>query len=534
MKQYFWKRLFLVIPMFALVLVACASPAPAAEPSAVVAATEPPAATETPTKLIVSLDASPPHLDVMSNTTAEVVIPSNHIFETLFGWDAGYKPSPMLVDTYQSDAEGKTWSFTLRKGVKFHNGKEMKVEDVKACFERWLTTSNIAKGWTDVTFEAVDDYSFKLASASTRATLLSDLANTSQALAIMPKEIVTGVKANELTQYIGTGPFMFDSLVPDQYVRLKAFTEYSSRDEPQSGFVGGKKALVDELEFRIIKDVPTRTAALRAGEIHVIPYGVPGADRTVLQADTNVTVALIKGNQKWGPIFNHKSKLGGNQKLRQAIAAAIDAEEIALAITGDESLYEVTPSLSAAGTFYYSEVSAAKFNQADAEVAKQLLKESGYSGEEMVIISTKANIFQDKMAVVMQAQLEYIGMEMRIDWYDGATIREVRTQPDKWDIIPGGWGTTNDPGIYAQAFACASKSWSGSCDPSLDAIFDKAKSTIDLNERKKVYEELQTKMIEETVNQILLGDFHALRAYRSNVKGVQEFKDFTAWNVSVE
>jgi len=482
--------------------------------------------------LVVALDATPANLDQMSNTTLEVTFPASHIFEQLFDFDVSGRPQPGLAESYEVDATGRTWTFQLRQGVLFHNGQEMTVDDVEASYDRWRVASQVARQWDDVIFERLGDYAFRLVSLSARGNMLFDLTQSSQALVIMPADIASAAAPNELTTYVGTGPFMFDSMVPDEYVRLARFPGYVARSEPMSGRSGAKNALVDMVEFRIIKDIPTRVAALRAGEIDVVAQGIPGSDRPVLDADADVTVQVVRGFQKWGPIFNGQRPLGGNQLLRQAVAAALDHEEIALAMVGDPDLFTIHPGLPVATSLFTSDIAAGSFDVRDQAKARELLAASGYAGEEVVIISTRSNVFQDRMATVMQAQLQDIGMNVRIDWYDGATIRQVRTQPDQWDIIPGGWGTTVDPAIYAQAFTCASGSWTGHCYPEIDEIYARAAAAFDSEVRRQIYEELHVAMIETYVPQILLADFHALRAYRSNVSGVQEYIDFYAWGVS--
>lgn len=483
--------------------------------------------------LVVALDATPANLDQMSNTTLEVIFPAGHVFEGLFAFDASFRPVPMLVESHEVDDEGRTWTFKLREGVLFHNGDEMTIDDVEASYNRWREASQIARQWNDVTFERIDDYTFRLSSETPRGNMLFDLAQTSQALVIMPAEVVEGVAPNELTEYIGTGPFMFDSMVPDQRVTLAAFDDYVSRDEPPSGRAGGKEALVDFLEFRIIKDVPTRIAALRAGEVDVVPNSIPGADRATLESDPNLEVQVVEGFQKWGPIFNASRTWGGDQLFRQAVTQALDFEELSLAMVGDPELFDVNPALVPLGTVFYTDAGVDQVLEQDQEEARRLLEEAGYDGEEIVIISTKANILQDKMATVMEAQLEAVGVNVRVDWYDGATIRQIRTQPDMWDIIPGGWGTTFDPAIYAQAFTCASGSWTNFCNEELDAIFERAAAAFAVDERKQIYEELQLALL-DLAPQMLLGDFHTLRAYRSNVTGVQPYLDFIGWNVDKE
>jgi peptide/nickel transport system substrate-binding protein len=486
-------------------------------------------------RLVVSLDATPPHLDVMSNTTIEVTDPGHHVFENLFNYDASFRPQPMLAESFEVDDAGSVWTITIREGVRFHDGSIMTMADVQASFDRWVQVSNLGRAYADAEFQVVDDTTFRLVLASPRADLLDSLSDTSQAWVIIPAEIAEAAGADPLSdpsQWVGTGPFRFERIVPDEAVVLHRFDDYAAREGEPSGHGGRKEALVEVLEFRIITDVPTRTAALRSGEIDVIPSGVSGSDKPTLENDPNIEVQIIPGFQKWGPMFNGVSPIFDDPTMRRAVAASLDMEELALAMVGDPDLFDINPSLGFRGSLFYNEAGSDSWNLADPDRARELLDEAGYAGEEIVIISTQANVFQDRMATVMQAQMEDAGMNVRIDWYDGATIRQVRTQPDDWDIIPGGWGTTFNPAIYGQAFTCPSGSWTGICHPELDELFTRASQIVDLEERATVFEELQRLINEVYVPQAFIGDFMALRAYRADLDGVRPFKDFRAWGVS--
>jgi peptide/nickel transport system substrate-binding protein len=486
-------------------------------------------------RLVVALDATPPHLDVMSNTTIEVTEPGHHIYENLFNYDASFRPQPMLAEGFEVDAEGSVWTFTIRQGVPFHDGSTMTMDDVQASFERWTQVSNLGRRLASAEFEVVDDRTFRLHLEEPRADLLDSLSDTSQAWVILPASVARAAGTDPLSdpsQWIGTGPYRFDRMVPDQFVLLRRFDDYAARDGEPSGHGGRKVAHFAELEFRIITDVPTRTAALRSGELDVIASGIAGADKPTLEADASIAVQVIPGFQKWGPMFNGRSPIFAEPAMRRAVAASLDMEELALAMVGDPDLFDINPSLGFRGSLFYSDEAAESWNLADPDLARQLAADAGYAGEEIVIISTRANVFQDRMATVMQAQMQDAGMNVRIDWYDGATIRQIRTQPDDWDIIPGGWGTTFNPSIFAQAFTCPSGSWTGICHPELDELFARASRTVDLEERAGVFRELQRVFTEVYVPQAFVGDFMALRAHRADLQGVRPFKDFRAWGVS--
>jgi peptide/nickel transport system substrate-binding protein len=458
-------------------------------------------------------------------------MPAHHIYETLFAWGADFAPKPMLAESYAISPDRKTWTIRLRRGVKFHNGKEMTADDVVASIDRWRKVSSIGRGWTDVKHEKADPYTIRLSSDQPRGVILSDFASTSVSLVIMPKEVADGAPANELKQYVGTGPFQFDALVPDQVVRLKAFRNYVSRSDPPDGMRGAKRAMVETLEFRIIKEPATRVAALQSGEVHIVP-SVQASDRRTLRNDSNITLTLLNPYQWWGFGFNFTRALAGNLKIRQAIQAGIDHAELALASAGEQDLYRLDPALSVVGTFYYSDVGKELFNQKDRAKARRLLQEAGYNNEPIVIVSTKANIIQDRMATVLHKQLEEMGMRVQTDWYDGATLRQVRTQRDRWDIIPVGWGTVFDPNVYSQNWHSRSGSWGWYNNREMDLAMDSAARSVDLNVRKRHYANMQRIFVND-IPMLKVFDLFSLRAARRSVQNVSPFKDLVVWNATV-
>ncbi len=483
-------------------------------------------------KLTVALDATPPHLDIMSVTFAEVSFPARHVFEQLFAYGRDFTPKPELAEGYTISPDGRVWTIRLRRGVKFHNGKEMTADDVMASIDRWRRVSSVGRSWTDVRHEKVDAYTIRLTASEPRGTIPNDLAGFTVALVILPKEVVESAPANELKQYIGTGPFMFDAMVPDQYVRLKAFPGYVSRDEPADGMRGGKRALVETLEFRIIKEPATRLAALQSGEVDIIP-SVLGSDRRTVSGDQNITLTLLKPFQWFGYSFNFSRPLGGNLKIRQAIQAGIDHDEIGLAVAGDRDLYRLDPALSAPESFFYSDVGKELFNQKDKAKARRLLAEAGYRGETIVIIATKAAVWSDRMATVLQKQLEEIGMKVQIDWYDGATLRQVRTVRDRWDITVAGWSTVTDPNVYKENWHSRSGSWGWYDIPELDIMMDAATRAVDLNARKRIYADMQRVFVDQ-IPMLKVFDLFGLRASRKSVKNLSPYKELVLWNASVE
>ncbi len=484
-------------------------------------------------RLVVALENTPPNLDSMSQSPIEVIMPATHIFEPLYTWSQDFKPAPDLAEGHTVSSDGRVWTIRLRRGVKFHNDKEMTADDVLASIERWRRVSPFGRdGWKDVTAERIDAYTIRLTGKEPHGTLLNDMSADSYALVIIPKEIIQGVPANELKQYIGTGPFMFDSLVPDQYIRLKRFPGYVSRNEPRDGLRGGKRATVDQLEFRIVKDPAARIAALRAGEIDILD-AVPGVQKSTLASDPNINLVMVKPFRMRSYLFNFTRPWGSNLLFRRAVQAGIDLQEIALAAVGDRDLFRIDPGIAAKETFYHSDVGKELFNQHDAAKAKRLLAEAGYKGEPIVIIATHDIVPIDRMAVVLKKQLDDLGVNTRLDFYDNATLRQVRTQKDKWDILPVGWSGVTDPNVYRESWYSTSGTYGWVNIPQLDPLMDAASRTIDLNFRKQIYAELQKAAL-AYIPEIKVFDEFSLRAVRKRVRNLSPYIRLVLWNATVD
>ena len=482
--------------------------------------------------LIAAISGSPPHLDVQANTTIEMVWPASHVYEQLFAWGADFAPEPMLAENYSVSADELTWTINLRKGVKFHNGSVMDADDVMASIERWREVSNTGKTWGETKVVKKDDHTIQIILEKPKGTMLNDLSQTSMALVIHPAEDIKGVPANELKSFVGTGPYQFEKLIPDQSVILKAFPEYVSRGGKPNGMAGGKEALIENLEFRVIKEPSTMLAALLAGEIHVIDT-LQSTDVESVRKNPNVNTDLIKPRYWWGYSFNFARDLGANLYFRQAVQAAINHDEIAMSVTGDESLYRLDCGISHLGTFWHSTLGCAGiWDVRDQEKAKRLLKKARYDGEELVVIGTKGNIFYDRMSTVLKAQLRAVGINVKIDWYDYATLRQVRNKKDTWDVLVGGWGTTFDPNVYKQAwYKGTGRGWADI--PELSIIMDQATEASDVNQRKYYYAELN-RIVAEKIPMIKVFDGFGVRAYRKEVSGYQEgYKMSNFWNVTI-
>src|SRR5699024_7019348 len=212
-------------------------------------------------ELRVAHNAQPPTLDPHMTTAGVTSDMSRIAFETLLTVDFDYQPMPMLAESVEESDENKVFTFHLREGVTFHNGKEMTSEDVVASMNRWLEYSGVAsEAFDDAQFEEIDEYTVVLELEESSSIALDVLASKEQFAAIMPKVIIDEADAEGVNELIGTCPFEFVEWAQDQYVHYTKFDDYQLLDSPADGLGGKKEALVKDIYFDIVPDASTRVA----------------------------------------------------------------------------------------------------------------------------------------------------------------------------------------------------------------------------------------------------------------------------------
>ena len=186
--------MFLLLGALALFVVGCTSSTPTEEKEdSSGAGTD---STFTGGDLHVALNTQPPTLDLHMGTATATRDAARPIFETLVTLNEHYEVQPMLAESYEQSDDGLEFTFYLRKGVKFHNGKEMKAEDVVASLARWIGKSGRAKNAIgEGKFEVLDEYTVQLTLPEPSVGALHVLAVPNQSGGIMPKEVVENAPA---------------------------------------------------------------------------------------------------------------------------------------------------------------------------------------------------------------------------------------------------------------------------------------------------------------------------------------------------
>lgn len=486
-------------------------------------------ATEYKDELNIAITAQPPTLDSALTVSAVALDIAGNIFEQLYTLNANYEPVPMLAESVEISEDGKEYTFKIREGVKFHNGKELTSEDVVASMNRWLVTSSRAKALLEnAKFEAIDTYNVKLTTEKATSDVLILISSQAQFPAIMPKEVVESAPAEGITEYIGTGPYQFKEWKQDQYIHLTKFADYQSVDSEPSGFAGKKEAPTENLYFHFVTDHATRIAGIQTGE-YDLADSIPIENYDQLAADSKVKLHSLPGGTLTA-FLNTNEGLLSNQTYRQAILAALDNEEILLASFAKPELFSLDPGyLNASQSQWLTDAGKEYYNQANPEKAKQLLKEAGYKGEEITLLTTKDYAEMYAATLVIQEQLRQIGLNVKVDTYDFPTFLETKGDPTKWDLFVASTGYQLTP---VQLLA-VTPDWTGLNDDKLKQGLSAIRSAATQEEAKAEWAKVQ-QYLYELGSSTVIGHYYGVVATSAELEGFEFFEAPVVWNAKIK
>jgi peptide/nickel transport system substrate-binding protein len=386
------------------------------------------------------LDAKVAGLDQHTSTAGSTRDVSINIYESLITRDADFKPMLALAQSVDVSPDQRVFTFKLRQGVKFHNGKTMTSDDVLASFERYKRVGasryilDLADHW-----DAPDANTFAITLKQPQPIYLEMLSYFTVPMVIIPRE-----NANAAPQQlppVGTGPYQVAEYVPDSYVKLRRFDGYQpdTRYTDASGFGGYKVACLDTITERMFTETAARTAALETGEIQGMAT-VPTASQKRLAE--NKSIKLLRMDNYVVPITypNLSFPPTDNPKLRQAILASLNMDEIMDAASDGD--YKLNPSLQFPGTPYYTDAGKELYNQHDPARAKQLLAEAGYKGEHVVLMTTREIGYLYNCALVMSEQMKAAGINadlLVLDW--PTALQKSVSDSTGWNFFFTGWVT---------------------------------------------------------------------------------------------
>lgn len=476
----------------------------------------------------IAVTAQPPTLDSAMTVSQVALDIAGNVFETLYTLNADYEPTPMLAESMEASEDGKTYTFKLREGVKFHNGKEMTSEDVVASMNRWLEASSRAKSLlAGAKFEAADPYTVVLNLQNPASDVLIIMASQANFPAIMPKEIIEAAPAEGVKEYIGTGPFKFQEWKQDQYIHLVKYEEYLPVDQEPSGFAGKKEVFIDNVYYHFVTDHSTRIAGIQTGE-YDIADSIPTESYEQLNSMDNVEVHTFVGGTLT-MFFNTNEGPLADVKMRQAMNTAFNMDEILMASFVNPDLYTLDPNYMNPNQVQWStDAGSEYYNQADIEKAKTLLEEAGYNGEEITLLTTQDYAEMYTATTVVQEQLRQLGVNVKIENYDFPTFLETKGDLTKWDIFI----TSNGYQLTPPQILAVNPDWAGLNDPKVTELLAAIRGAATPEDAKAKWEELQGYMY-ETLSSTAIGQYKSILATTDKLEGFEVFEAPIIWNTKV-
>jgi ABC-type transport system substrate-binding protein len=458
--------------------------------------------------LTVAIDANPSSLDIQdAQTFLTGLVLGIHVYDRLFEQSpTGLKPQ--LAERWETSADGRTWTFHLRRGVKFHDGTPFNATAVKDNFARVtnpeLKLRQASKFAGVTTVDVVDEHTVKLTTARPLGALPGNLSHQAGGSMQSPP----AAKAGKFP--VGTGPFKLVEYVPDERIVLAANKDH-----------WGGAPQIDRLVFRIVPEARTRLAMLQSGEAQVI-YNVAPNEVEGLRKDQGIHVSVppSAGWRIFG--FNTQKKPFSDVRVRQALNHAVDKTAIVKNIL--KGVGHVADSPFGPGMFSYAPVMSYAYDPAK---ARKLLADAGYpNGFKTTLMVNPAEIAGGaEVAAAIQAYLQQVGVQAEIVSLEQAAWLAELTKPaeqSRTEMFQFQYGGA-DPD--ALRLVLHSKEWpprrNGAFfkNETLDRLLDEGAATVDQAKRARIYQQAQ-KLVMEEAPWLFVADWAHADAWRANVQGI--------------
>jgi peptide/nickel transport system substrate-binding protein len=466
------------------------------------------------------------------------------IYDTLFSWDANMVARPQMVETWTRSDDGLLYSFTLRAGLKFHDLTPVTSRDVVATLRRLLVrdTQNQMLASLVEELQAKDERTFtlRLKAPFNYVEFLLCGSNGVMGGIMREKDALTD-PFTPIRSRIGSGPFRFveSEYQPGNKLVYEKFAEYVPRPEPASGFAGGKRALVDRVEWMIMPDAAVAYAALRRGEVDFLD--APPLDLLPTVAnDRNIaigevwpieTYAVLRFNSLWPPF--------DNVKARQAVAHAVSQKDYMSAAYGDPKYWRECYAFWICGSPNGTEAGSEAYRKPDLDEARALVKESGYDGRPVVLIGGSDVLPYQRMSLITADLLKQIGINVDVQLTDWGSVAARRAKKDP--PAQGGWNLFHTSANGAQLAnpltspstitTCDGKNFPGwPCDQVEEDMRMHYIRETDPTKQRALLEAMHRRLW-ESLPYVPLGQFRQPFLWRSNIKGVLKTNTVVYWNI---
>jgi peptide/nickel transport system substrate-binding protein len=483
-----------------------------------------------------------PHanLSVVDPVASTAYITRNHgmlVWDTLYALDDAYRPQPQMLAGDEVSDESRTWVFTLREGLRFHDGEPVRGADCVASLARWARRDAFGSRLAALTDEmaALDDRRFRIRLKRPFAHMREALGKPGSLCPfIMPARIAARDPFQPFggAEVIGSGPFRFraDEWVTGARVVYERFAGYTPREGSAVSFLAGpKRALVPRIEWTIIPDPATVAAALRAGEVEWWERATPDL-LPLLRREAALAVEVPDPLGFISTLrMNHLQPPFDNPALRRAILPAVNQADYMTAVMGtDRSLWRTEVGVFTPGTPLATDagMEALRF---DLDRARREVAASGYRGEPVVVLAATDVPAVAALSAVGIDMLRRAGLtvdEQAMDW--GSVVRRLGSREPVgrggWSAYFSNWAGLDhiDPAGHLVLRGQGTQGFIGWPDsPTLEALREDWFEAPDMAAQRAIAARMQAQAFTD-VPYVPLGQFFQPMAYRRTLSGAAQ------------
>jgi peptide/nickel transport system substrate-binding protein len=455
------------------------------------------------------------------------------IYDTLFAMNSKGEIKPQMVDKWRTSKDGKTWTFTLRPSLEFHDGKPVTSEDVIASLKRWSTRDALGVIWAKFIdrYEVVDSNTWRIFLNEPCGIMLDALGKPSSNVPfIMPARMANASGFEQIKDTVGSGPFIFkqDEFKPNERAIYVKNQRYVPRPEPKDGLAGGKRVLLDRVEWVMIRDPQTQFHALTMGEVDWVEQPNFEHASTYRTRPDVVFHELSSAGVQFMLRMNHLHPPFNDVRIRRAAMMALGQIEFLKTQIGVPGLYRFCKSIYPCDSPLASDETGDYTGTANPLKAAQMLKDAGYDDTPIVLLRPSDQAVVSKIPLVAKNQLEAAGFKVDMQQMDWATLLARRAKKELpsqggWNIFLTSFVSSDiaNPLTMPMLNAQGDKGWLGwQNEPRIEALKQKYARTNNLAQKQQIAKQLQHVAL-ETVSYVPLGMYSRTTAYRKGIKGVE-------------
>ncbi|MFW7269678.1 ABC transporter substrate-binding protein [Gluconacetobacter sp. Hr-1-5] len=448
-----------------------------------------------------------------------------HVVEGLVASREDGSVAPMLATGWTRAPDGRSYRFTLRQGVHFHNGAPLTPAEVVWSLRRYLAPESHWRCKSEFGPHGIARVLAVQATGTDAVTITLDRpapmflkvlarSDCGEAGILHPSSVDA---QGHWIAPIGTGPFRFSEWRRNQFVDLVRFPTYSSLPGPRDGNGGGKHPLVDRLHFEIIPDGSSATAALMRDSLDILDNLAPN-ELGELTGRSDIRLSIAPTMDLYALLFQTRDPVLSDPRIRRAIALSLDVGALTRVATHGTATANSSfiPAVSP-----YSNAAIHTLIQQDLARARALVRDSGYQGAPIELLTNRRYPQAFDSAIIIQAMARAIGLRMEIVTLDWAT-QLARYAHGDYQAMVFLYSARLDPSLILDSLlgdrtADPRKVWD---DPKAISLLEQSMSVDDRDDRQHIFDTLD-RQFREDVPAVVLFNTARIAAMRARVAGYQ-------------